>query len=60
MVPVGESGFLRPQRGQMKGWGEEVEREEPHKWAAPVASVPPAPSARPYAAHTERSAPPAP
>lgn len=59
---MGASEFLPPQRGQMKGCGEEVEREreEPHRWAAAVASVPLAPSARPYAARTERSVPPAP
>lgn len=60
MVPVREPGFLPSQRGEVKVWGEEVEREEPHRLAPPVASDPPAPSAHPYAPHTERSAPPAP
>lgn len=60
IIPVGESAVLLPQRGQMKGWGEEVAREDPHSQAALVASVPPAPSAHPYAAHTEKSASPAP
>lgn len=76
MVPAGESAFLLPQRGQVtawsesafllpqrtqvRAWGEEVEREEPHRWAALVASVPPAPSAPPYTAHIGRSDPLAP
>ncbi len=59
MVPVGQSGFLLLQRRRIKGRSEEVEREEPHRWAASVASVPSVPSALPHAAHTEISAPPA-
>lgn len=60
VVPVDESEFLPPQREQMKGWVEEVEKDESHRWAVPVASVPPAPSAHPHANHTDKSAPPAP
>lgn len=60
MVPVVVSGFLPPQRGQMKSLGEELKGKEFCRWTALVASVPPAPSAHPYAAHTGKSAPPAP
>lgn len=47
VLPVLESEFLPPQRGQETGWGEEVEMEEPHMQAAPVAFLPPALSVRP-------------
>lgn len=54
---MGESEFLPPQRGRMTKWDEEVEMEEPHTWAAPVASLPSALSLHPVAVHTGKSAP---
>lgn len=60
MVPVDESAFAPPLRGQMEPWSRVTKGAEPHSRAGPAASLSPVPSARPRAARTERSAPPAP